>query len=143
MKTKNIFSKVTGLVIALTFLSSSISYAGPGDKIKEVQDSIETGFEKSYGSEIRLDQSLKNGCYNYLKEFQTGSDQGFVENQGHISTVLNASDKSGNAIKGLNLIETYGYDFFVERALSTLKDPEFKSYFSRYGNPKIFWVEQI
>ena len=144
MKTKNIFSKVTGLVIALTFFfSTAFANGGNDDKLKSVQDSIESGFEKAYGSDIKLDATLKNGCYNYLKEFQTGADQGFVQNQGHISTVLNASDITGKTIKGVNLIETYGAEFFAERALSTLNDSEFKSYFSRYGSPKKFWVEQI
>jgi hypothetical protein len=144
MKTKNIFSKVTGLVIALTFFfGTAYANSGNGDKLKSVQDSIESGFEKAYGSDIKLDATLKSGCYNYLKEFQTGTDQGFVQNQGHVSTVLNASDRTGNVIKGVNLIETYGYEFFVERALNTLNTDEFKSYFSRYGSPKKFWVEQI
>ena len=144
MKTKNRFSKVTGLVIALTFFfNTSYANGGNGDKIKSVQDSIESGFEKAYGSDIKLDATLKNGCYNYLKEFRTGTSQGFVQNQGHISTVLNASNITGNAIKGVDLIDTYGYEFFVERALNTLTTSEFESYFNRYGSPKKFWVEQI
>ena len=62
MKTKNIFGKVTGLVIALTFFfSTAFANGGNGDKLKSVQDSIESGFEKAYGSDIKLDETLKSG----------------------------------------------------------------------------------
>jgi hypothetical protein len=62
MKTKNIFSKVTGLVIALTFFfGTAYANSGNGDKLKSVQDSIESGFEKTYGSDIKLDATLKSG----------------------------------------------------------------------------------
>ena len=135
MKTKNIFGKVTGLVIALTFFFGS-AFAGndPGnnkqstDKMKQIRDSVEIALEKHYGTNFTLDSSLKEGAINYAK------DQEFVKGQGHINSRLYAD---------FDLVNSLEASFFSGSAIKTIQRPEFQNYLELYGTPKNFWVEQV
>ncbi len=134
MKTKNIFSKVTGLVIALTFFFST-SFAGNGtgnnkpvDKMKQIQDSVEIALENHYGTNFTLDPSLKEGAINYAR------GQEFIKGQGHINSRLYGD---------FDLVNSLEASFFSGSAIKTIQRPEFGNYFELYGTPKNFWVEQV
>ena len=136
MKTKNKFSKVTGLVIALTLVFSTVAQASVSG-VTSKKDSIETAVKelitKNYGM-IKEDPRLVNGLNSYLNKKLTGEVIGVKENiadayyavsfegTGNLNIILECFQISFDKLKAS------GYPITPDRFLITIKEKDGKTY---------------
>jgi hypothetical protein len=136
MKTKNIFSKVTGLVIALTLVFSTSAQASV-NVITSKKDSIEIALKelivKNYG-QITEDPRLDNGLNSYIHKKLTGEVIEVKENiadayysvafdqNGNLNTVLEIFQERFDKLKA------DGYPITPDRFLITIREEGGKTY---------------
>ena len=136
MKTKNKFSKVTGLVIALTLVFSTVAQASVSG-VTSKKDSIETAVKelitKNYGM-IKEDPRLVNGLNSYLNKKLTGE---VIEVKENIADAYYSVSFEGTG--NLNIIlecfqinfdklKASGYPITPDRFLITIKEKDGKTY---------------
>lgn len=136
MKTKNRFSKVTGLVIAFTLLFSTVVQASLNG-VTSKKDTIETALKalitKNYGR-IKEDPRLVDGLNSYLNKKLTGEIIEVKENiadayysvsfngTGNLNTILECFQISFDNLKAS------GYPITPDRFLITIKEKDGKTY---------------
>ena len=136
MKTKNRFSKVTGLVIAFTLLFSTVIQASVNE-VTSKKDTIETALKalitKNYGM-IKEDPKLVDGLNSYLNKKLTGEIIEVKENiadayysvsfngTGNLNTILECFQISFDNLKAS------GYPITPDRFLITIKEKDGKTY---------------
>lgn len=136
MKTENKFSKVTGFVIALTLVFSTVAQASVSD-VTSKKDSIETAVKalitKNYGM-IKEDPRLVNGLNSYLNKKLTGE---VIEVKENIADAYYSVSFEGTG--NLNIIlecfqinfdklKASGYPITPDRFLITIKEKDGKTY---------------
>jgi hypothetical protein len=135
MKTINFLKVLKSSVIALSFvLISTVSLAAdpPINKnLNKIIDSIQITMKEKYGYELSIDESLKQGCFNFFGELKGGGENYNSEVDAHIHKA---------AIIPLDFYQDVPFDFFNTLLVKTVESNPL--YFKIYI-PKKIWVEEI
>jgi len=136
MKTKNRFSKVTGLVIAFTLLFSTVIQASVNE-VTSKKDTIETALKalitKNYGM-IKEDPKLVDGLNSYLNKKLTGEIIEVKENiaDAYYSVSLNGTGNLNTILECFQIsfdnLKASGYPITPDRFLITIKEKDGKTY---------------
>ena len=136
MKTKNRFSKVTGLVIAFTLLFSTVIQASVNE-VTSKKDTIETALKalitKNYGM-IKEDPKLVDGLNSYLNKKLTGEIIEVKENiaDAYFSVSFNGTGNLNTILECFQIsfdnLKASGYPITPDRFLITIKEKDGKTY---------------
>jgi hypothetical protein len=106
-----------------------VSVTSEVDNLDLIKDAVSKSLKEKFGYELTIDQSMDNGCYNYLESCITKKDKPSVKGQGYLHD-LYSMDSSPLQ---------FSPEYFANGIIETVEEPDFSKYFEIF-HPTKFWV---
>jgi hypothetical protein len=106
-----------------------VSVTSEVDNLDLIKDAVSKSLKEKFGYELTIDQSMDNGCYNYLESYISKKEKASVNGQGNLHD-LYSMDSSPLQ---------FSPEYFANGIIETVEEPAFARSFELF-TPTKFWV---